>query len=244
MRACLTWTRLALRDPYADDRLWMNLMTERVEAQRETVKLYQSSVLNDDLQEVEIKLGSGLNEFGQSKNSLQAQGGCMQTYCMSPRMLGAKPNAKAVSGALSLPRLFCAALYGVFGILLLRLENFLPEGRLHDGVLSLPRCIHYQKAIDDFPVNDFGAHARLFHVTAPQSEPGAARLLAARVLTVLAVRTEMCFKVSEDYGNVVAAWRAAVDIATTYIRDGRHAHTAVMTVVLHHELSQSAALAR
>ena len=50
------------------------------------------------------------------------------------------------------------ALYGVFGIQLLRLENFLPLGRLHDGVLSLPRCIHYQKAIDDFPVNDFGWH--------------------------------------------------------------------------------------
>ena len=78
----------------------------------------------------------------------------------------------------------------------------------------------------------------------PQSEPGTAKLLAAQVLTVLTVRTEMCFKVSEDYGNVVAAWRAAVDIATTYIRDGRHAYTAVMTVVLHHESSQSAGLAR
>ena len=74
---------------------------------------------------------------------------------------------RQTSGALSLPHLFCAALYGVFGILLLRLENFLPEGRLHDGVLSLPRCIHYQKAIDDFPVNDFGAHARPLRVARP-----------------------------------------------------------------------------
>ena len=32
---------------------------------------------------------------------------------------------------------------------------------------------------------------------------------------------EMCFKVSEDFSNVVAAWRAAVDIATTYIKDDR-----------------------
>ena len=56
-------------------------------------------------------------------------------------------------------------------------------------------------------------------------------LLVTHVLTVLHVHTEMCFKVSEDYSNVVAAWRAAVDIATTYIRNGRHVCTAIMIVV-------------
>ncbi len=93
MHACLTRMRLALRDPYAE-RLWMNLMTERTDAQRETVKLYQSDALNDDLQEVEIKLGSGLNEFGQFKGSLQAQGGCARTLHPSPHAWSHQPNAR------------------------------------------------------------------------------------------------------------------------------------------------------
>ena len=61
-------------------------------------------------------------------------------------------------------------------------------------------------------------------------------LWAAHVSVVPDVRAEMCFKVSEDYGNIVAAWRAAVDIATTYIRDGRQAFImAFYALLLCHE---------
>ena len=168
MHACLmTCMRLARRDPYADV-LWMNLMTERTDAQRETVRLYQNNTLDGDSQAAQITLGKAINEYGQSTGSLQAQGGCMQPTHCSPHAWKQPAATAVMSGALSLPRLFCAALYGVFGIALLRAENRLPKGRLHDGVLTLPRSIHYQKAIDDFPVNDFGAHACLLHVAFPR----------------------------------------------------------------------------
>ena len=89
VHARLTCMRFAPRDPYADV-LWMNLMTERTDAQRETVKLYESNLLNDDWQDAQIKLGSGLNEFGQSKNSLQAQVSEADTpsMCMHAIMAG------------------------------------------------------------------------------------------------------------------------------------------------------------
>ena len=51
----------------------MNLMTERTDAQRDAVRLYSRDTLNDGWQDAQIKLGSGLNEYGQAKGSLQAQ---------------------------------------------------------------------------------------------------------------------------------------------------------------------------
>ncbi len=50
-------------------------MAERVDARRDAVKLYTRDPLNDDWQDAQIKLGSGLNEYGQSQDCLQAQVG-------------------------------------------------------------------------------------------------------------------------------------------------------------------------
>ncbi|KAK9812636.1 hypothetical protein WJX72_001001 [[Myrmecia] bisecta] len=52
-----------------------------------------------------------------------------------------------------LNNLWLQTLSGILGTKILRLEN--KVGYLQDGVRSLPAAIHYQKAIDNFPVNDF-----------------------------------------------------------------------------------------
>ena len=89
-------------------------MTERTDAQRETVRLYQNNTLDGDSQAAQITLGKAINEYGQSTGSLQAQGGCMQPTHCSPHAWK-QPDATAVmSGALSLPRLFlCSLVRGI-----------------------------------------------------------------------------------------------------------------------------------